>query len=130
MRERFNGSAQTLGLTLAQTRALLHLARNEGASQVALARLLEVQPITLLKHIDRLAEKGLVRREPHPHDRRAQQLFLTDAATPLLEQMVALGADLTDSAVAGFSETERQALVHALQRVKHNLASDGGRDDH
>ena len=123
LRERFNDTAQSLGLTLAQGRALLHLARHQGASQVALAQMLEIQPITLLRQIDRLEEAGLVARRPNPSDRRAQQLNLTEHGTALIAEIVALGQTLTDVAMAGLSGTERNRLFDMLGRIKANLSA-------
>lgn len=122
LREQFNDTAQSVGLTLAQARTLLHLARNEGSSQVFLAQILEVQPITLLRQIDRLEEAGLVRRQINPADRRAQQLYLTPAAEPLLETISELGGALTDHAFAGFSNERRALALALLKEIKNNLA--------
>ncbi len=126
LRERFNDTARSLGLTLAQARSLLHLSRNEGISQVALARLLEIQPITLLRQLDRLEEAGLIERRPHPSDRRAQQLYLTPAAGHLLKEIGRLGRDLAARAFSGLSEAELQAIAAGLNRVKDNLSGEAG----
>jgi MarR family transcriptional regulator for hemolysin len=129
LRERFNDTANAFGLTLAQGRALVHLARNQGTSQVALAQLLEVQPITLLRLIDRLEESGLVERRPNPHDRRAQQLYLTPAADRLLEEINLLGSSLTDTAMAGLGARDRERLITLLGRVKRNLLEPASETD-
>jgi MarR family transcriptional regulator for hemolysin len=121
LRERFNETANAFGLTLAQGRALVHLARSQGTSQVALAQSLEVQPITLLRLIDRLEESGLVERRPNPNDRRAQQLYLTAKADKLLEEINLLGSSLTETAMAGLAARDRERLITLLGRVKRNL---------
>ena len=77
LRRNFNRRAQELGLTQAQWQALAHLSRKQGINQACLADLLEVQPITLARLIDRLAAAGWVERRPDPADRRAQRLYLT-----------------------------------------------------
>jgi DNA-binding MarR family transcriptional regulator len=123
LRERFNDTAQSLGLTLAQGRALLHLARNEGVSQVALAQTLEIAPITLLRQIDRLEEAGLVTRRPNPSDRRAQQLYLTGNGAALIAEITTLGQTLTDVAMTGLSPTDRSRLFELLGRIKRNLTT-------
>ena len=122
LREQFNQTAQVLGLTQAQARALVHLNRNEGISQTALAQLLEIQPITLLRQIDRLAEAGLVQRRPNPADRRAQQLYLTAEAGDLMQDITRLGTTLTDAAFADFSTDDRELAISLLQQIKRNLA--------
>lgn len=123
LREQFNDTAQSVGLTLAQARTLLQLARNEGVSQVSLAQILEVQPITLLRQIDKLEEAGLVERRVNPADRRAQQLFLKPAAEPLLVNIGILGGALMDRAFTGFTDERRALVLGLLKEVKENLAA-------
>ncbi len=80
MRKRFEQNARDLGLTRSTCAVLAHLARNEGIQQSALADILEIEPITLTRLLDRLEEMGLVERRQHPIDRRIRLLCLTDAA--------------------------------------------------
>ena len=95
------------------------LSRNEGINQGGLAELLEVEPITLCRMVDRLQEAGLVERRPDPADRRAWRIHLTDEARPLLDQLRAIG---NESAMEGLRADERAALNDHLQRVRENLA--------
>ena len=78
MRTYVDQRAREHGMTRAQWGALARLERQEGMSQAEMAEALEVQPITLLRLVDRLCEQNLVERRPHPHDRRANRLYLTD----------------------------------------------------
>jgi DNA-binding MarR family transcriptional regulator len=80
MRRAFQQRLEDGALTPAQGRALVYISRHEGIRQVDLAKLLEVQPITLARLVDQLAESGVVERRPDPADRRAYQVFLTPAA--------------------------------------------------
>ena len=122
LRENFRTTTPELGLTLAQARVLLHLSRNEGISQVALSAILEIQPITLLRQIDRLEKAGLLERRAHPSDRRAQQLYLTPRSQPLLQKIFAMSAELQDQVMAGLNKTERTQLIASLIRIKSNLS--------
>lgn len=110
------------GLTQAQWGALARLSRHQGLNQVGLADLLEVQPITVARLVDKLATLGLVERRPDPKDRRAQQLFLTDKAQPLLDQMWEAGDEILDAAYSGFSEQERHDFIEMMIRMRANLA--------
>lgn len=110
------------GLTQAQWGALAHLSRHQGLNQVGLVDLLEVQPITVARLIDKLVALGVVERRPDPNDRRAQQLFLTGRAQPLLDQMWEAGDEILDHAYAGFTEEERMQCVEMLVRMRNNLA--------
>ena len=122
LRENFRITAPELGLTLAQARVLVHLSRNEGISQVALSSILEIQPITLLRQIDRLEKAQLLERRAHPTDRRAQQLYLTPRSRPLVQRIFERSAQDQERVMAGLSAVERAQLQAWLARIKANLA--------
>jgi MarR family transcriptional regulator, transcriptional regulator for hemolysin len=121
LRRDFDRRARSLGLTRAQWSVLAHLMRNEGSNQAMVADTLELEPITLVRLLDRLEAAGWVERRPDPNDRRARQLFLTPKARPVLEQLMALAAETRALALAGFSEPEREILIEALIKVRANL---------
>jgi DNA-binding MarR family transcriptional regulator len=125
MRRDFERRARSLGLTRAQWQAMFHLARNEGCNQSTLADLLEVEPITLARLIDRLELSGLVQRRADPTDRRARLLFLGERAHPLLEQLRTVGAETREIALAGMTDDERNLLMTLLTKMRANLS---GRD--
>lgn len=121
MRKRFEQHARDLGLTRAQWQTLAYLARNEGVSQCGLAEMLEVEPITLGRTIDRLEAQGLVERRPHERDRRVWLLFLREAARPLLDVMAPISEATRVEALAGVSEADREALMRVLEAARANL---------
>lgn len=120
-RQAFNHRAASLGLSLAQWRVLAVLSRQQGMNQVRLAEMLEIQPMTLVRQIDRLEALGLVTRSPDPDDRRASRLVLTEAAQPLIAHMRRIADQLWNEALADFSAEEREALHAVLHRVKAGL---------
>lgn len=123
LRRNFNRRAQHLGLTQAQWRALVFLARNEGCNQVALADMLEVQPITLGRLLDRLQAAAFIERRPDPTDRRAFRLYLTEKAQPVLARIWELGAETREDAMAGLPRETREILAAALGTLRANLLS-------
>jgi DNA-binding MarR family transcriptional regulator len=123
MRRRFDERARLMGATRAQWRTLGMLSRNEGVNQGALADLLEVEPITLCRMIDRLEESGLVERRRDPSDRRAWQLFLTDKSKPILDDLRAMAEELFDQVLLGIDETDRAVLGKSLERMRTNLTT-------
>ncbi|WP_375397885.1 MarR family winged helix-turn-helix transcriptional regulator [uncultured Sphingomonas sp.] len=123
MRKRFNERARLAGATREQWRTLKMLSRNQGMNQGALADLLEVEPITLCRMIDRLEESGLVERRRDPADRRAWQLFLTDRSRPMLDDLHVIGEHLFEQALAGLDEAERARLGASLTQVRDNLST-------
>jgi MarR family transcriptional regulator, transcriptional regulator for hemolysin len=111
-----------VGLTRSQCRILSYLARHEGINQAGLAELLEIKPMTLVRQIDRLEQEGWVERRPHPTDRRARRLMLTDKARPLLARILELSSEVRREAFARLSDEEGRHLVELLRRVHGNLA--------
>jgi MarR family transcriptional regulator, organic hydroperoxide resistance regulator len=69
----------------------------------------------------RMAAAGLLRREPHPSDRRLVRLLLTDRGRDLEKAIDEETRRLTERALATFSTAERTALVAALTRIRRNL---------
>jgi len=123
MRRRFDERAREIGATRAQWRTLTTLSRHEGINQGALADLLEVEPITLCRMIDRLEESDLVERRRDPADRRAWQLFLTDKARPMLDRLRLMADDLFEQMLDGLPQGERDTLNHSLDTIRGNLAA-------
>jgi MarR family transcriptional regulator, transcriptional regulator for hemolysin len=113
--------ASQFGITRAQWVVLVRLDRFEGLKQAELAEMLDLQPITLTRLLDRLAEGDLIERRPDPNDRRAKLLFLTPKAKPLLEQLGALGEELMTTALAGVEREHIEMMVAKLAIVKENL---------
>ena len=85
--QRFEQHAVALGLTLAQCKALMRLADCEGVSQVRLSELTDLDPMTLVRILDRMESEGWLERRKDPHDRRVHCLYLTSKAKPLLEDI-------------------------------------------
>lgn len=113
--------AAEIGLTRAQWQVLAHLARDEGMNQTSLAHLLDVEPITLGRLVDRLEGMGFVERRSDPRDRRQRNLFLTAQAWPELARIRALGAEVREEALGGIAQAERHRLMATLAAIKTNL---------
>lgn len=122
MRRRFDERARVIGLTRAQWRTLVVLSRNEGSNQGKLAELLDVEPITLCRMVDRLEEAGHVERRRDPADRRAWQIYLTTAARPLLDDIRIIADAVFEDAMAGLDEAARERLYGALSVIRTNLS--------
>lgn len=123
MRARFDERAQNLGLTRAQWRVLVHLAGREGLNQSSLAEILELDTVTLGRHIDRLERDGWLERRSDPEDRRAWRLYLTAASRPTLEKMEAVATDTIAAAMQDIDDQLRSELIRALSQIKTNLGA-------
>jgi len=126
LRKRFDQRARSLGLTRAQYHLLAHLARKEGINQAGLAEILEIEPITLTRLVDRMEAGAWLERRADPEDRRARTLFLTDKARAVFRRMRMIASSLHDEALRGFPPEERERLLDALARARGNLCDLAG----
>jgi MarR family transcriptional regulator, transcriptional regulator for hemolysin len=113
--------ARQHGMTRAQWAVLLKLERYEGLNQSDLAEYLDIQPITLTRLVDRLCDSGLIERRPDPNDRRANRLYLTPAARPLLERISAQVEVLAEEVLAGIDPSAIDAVLSQLGIARKNL---------
>jgi DNA-binding MarR family transcriptional regulator len=122
MRREFDARARDIGVTRPQWQVLTVLRRNEGVNQGGLADLLEVEPITVCRMVDRLQEADLVERRADPADRRSWRLFLTAKAQGLLGQLRPFADDMIEEALLGVSEADRAVLRQSLEQMRQNLS--------
>lgn len=124
MRKRFDAAAREYNVTGTQWRVLLSIQRFPAITQGQLAELLDVEPITTCRMVDRLAQAGLVERRSNPDDRRVWNLHMTEAALPLVEKVRGVGSDVIGQALAGFTDEEKATLTSLMDRLKANLLDD------
>jgi MarR family transcriptional regulator for hemolysin len=113
--------ARQFGISRAQWAVLVRIDRHEGLKQTELADMLDLQPITLTRLLDRLSDNGLIERRADPTDRRANRLYLKPAAKPLLERLADLGDDMMETVLDGVSMTSVERMLKELGAVKDNL---------
>ncbi|CAO3427407.1 MarR family winged helix-turn-helix transcriptional regulator [Azospirillum endophyticum] len=123
LRKRFEQRARHLGLTRSQWQVLAYLSTCEGIHQGGLADYLDLEPITLVRLLDRLEAIGLIERRLHPSDRRQRLLYLTDKARPLLGTARELGNITRAEALEGLSPEECETLIRLLNTMKSNLVA-------
>lgn len=122
IRRRFQARSADLGLTPAQWRLLVAVLREERPTQARIAERLEIEPISVSRLVDRMAEAGWVRRTTDPADRRIRIVELTGMAQAARGTMVARLAGVVDEAFAGFTEAERRQTLALLTRLAANLS--------
>jgi MarR family transcriptional regulator, transcriptional regulator for hemolysin len=121
--KRFDQKARVLGLTRAQCQVLFRLVVHEGLNQARIAEILEIEPISLARLIDRMEEAGWVERRPDTADRRARLLYLTAKAKPVIDRMIEVGLATRAEALAGLSGANREKLLDLLLQVRGNLSA-------
>jgi DNA-binding MarR family transcriptional regulator len=120
--------AREHGMTRAQWGLLVRLERQEGMTQAEMAEALEIQPISLVRLVDRLCDHKLVERRPHESDRRANRLYLTPKGRTALQGLVPLGREISAEVLTAVGDREANALLQQLLRIKANIRGAAARE--
>ena len=123
IRTRADQRARCYGMTRAQWMILVWLERQPGMSQNELATIMEVEPITVGRLVDRLEKRSFVERRPDASDRRIWRLHLTEAAGPMLEEIAKVRADINAVLVAGIPDAALQTTIDSLLQMKANISA-------
>jgi MarR family transcriptional regulator, transcriptional regulator for hemolysin len=123
IKRRFERRARQMGLLITRQQAavVLNIASHEGVSQAEVATWLGIEPIALVRMLDKLHEEGLVERRSHPTDRRVRTLWLTPAAGPVVERILAINEAIRQEAFVGLPPKTRDAMINVLGQIKDNL---------
>jgi len=131
IKRRFERRARQMGLPITRQQAavVLNIAGNEGVSQSEVATWLGIEPIALVRMLDKLHEEGLVERRAHPTDRRVRTLWLTPAARPVVTQIIGINEAIREEAFAGMAAPARDSVIDILDGVKGSLVLREEEDD-
>jgi MarR family transcriptional regulator for hemolysin len=121
LRTRFDARARALGLTRAQWTMMMSVRTREGATQSEIASGLEINTVTAGRIIDRLEASGWIERRPDPVDRRANRLYLTADAAPMLARLSNIGREEESVTLKGLTEEELATLAGMLDRIIGNM---------
>jgi MarR family transcriptional regulator, transcriptional regulator for hemolysin len=121
LRNYIDHRAKARGTTRAQWIVLFRLRQQEGLSQVDLADVLELQPISLVRLLDRLVEHGLLERRHDPKDRRANRLFLTASGRQLVDDLDSLRDSIASEVLQGLPDAAIKTSLKALQDIKERI---------
>jgi DNA-binding MarR family transcriptional regulator len=121
LRNYIDHRAKERGTTRAQWIVLFRLRQNEGLSQVDLADVLELQPISLVRLLDRLVEHGLLERRHDPKDRRANRLFLTAKGKKLVNDLDSLRDAIATDVLRELPDGALQTSLETLRAVKDRI---------
>ena len=121
LRHEADRRASTQGLTRAQWVILFWLSRQPGLSQKELSELLEVEPITVARLIDRLESRGLVERRPDARGRRIWRLHLLPPAEPVLAAMQIERAAIHRMATTHIDTETEATMIEGLRKMKATI---------
>jgi MarR family transcriptional regulator, transcriptional regulator for hemolysin len=123
LRNYIDHRAKARGTTRAQWIVLFRLRQQEGLSQVDLADVLELQPISLVRLLDRLVEHGLLERRPDPKDRRANRLFLTPGGRQLVDDLDSLRDSIATDVLHDIAPKAIESSLETLRDIKERIKS-------
>ncbi|MBI1418955.1 MAG: MarR family transcriptional regulator [Limimaricola sp.] len=123
LRKRFEVHGRALGLSSAQWRLLVRLTREGRATQARLAELMEVEPISVSRLVNRMEEAGWVTREADPLDKRIRLVVPTAKTEAAFADIKSVATTVYDEAMAGLSLEDRRRLVAGLDLVLENLSA-------
>jgi MarR family transcriptional regulator for hemolysin len=121
LRNYIDHRAKGRGTTRAQWIVLFRLRQQEGLSQVDLAEVLELQPISLVRLLDRLVEHGLLERRHDPRDRRANRLFLTTSGRQLVDDLDSLRDSIASDVLREIPDNAIETSLQTLQDIKDHI---------
>jgi DNA-binding MarR family transcriptional regulator len=110
--------ARQHGTTRAQWGVLARLRRQEGLNQAALAELMDLQPISLARLLDRLQDRNLIERREDPADRRAYRLHLTPEGRTLVDDLDAVRTEIAQEVLGGVDDDSIRAALGALAAIR------------
>jgi len=130
LRNYIDQRAKTRGTTRAQWIVVYLLRQQEGLSQVDLADMLELQPISLVRLLDRLVEHGLLERRHDPKDRRANRLFLTAKGRRLVDDLDSLRDEIATDVMRGLTDEAIQTSLVTLRDIKDRIKASSDPSGH
>jgi len=122
LRRRFEARVSQHGLSAAQWRLLVQLKKGEGIPQARLAALLEIEPISVSRLLDRMEEGGWIERRPDPADRRVRNVHPTGRTREMFNEIRAVAGEIYAEALNGLSPASQEAVLEGLRIITENLA--------
>jgi len=124
-KNRFNQIIKKYGISPEQWSVLFRVVEhNGGISQKALADSTYKDQGNLTRMVDKLIEKGYIKREADVDDRRAIRLFATEKSIALAKVVAPLSSSHNENMTIGFSHEEKATLITLLNKVYHNIQKD------
>jgi DNA-binding MarR family transcriptional regulator len=101
---------------------MVRVAKEQGVAQARLAELLEIEPISVSRLVDRMEEGGWIERRADAADRRVRMIFPTAKASAAYAEVKILAGEVYEDSLAGVSPEDRRVLIKGLEAMAENLA--------
>jgi DNA-binding MarR family transcriptional regulator len=108
-----------LGITTVQYAALQMIQEVPGIDQASLSSMIAFDKTTIVKVLDRLAEKGLITRTRSQTDRRSNLLHVTDGGEALLRRINEMLERIEERILAPLSKSSQREFLEMLTQLVH-----------
>ena len=112
--------AAGIGFSPGQFPVLIELWAEDGLTQKQLLERVDIEQATMANTLSRMERDGLIERRPHPNDRRAQLVFLTERASAMQAEAVEAAMAADQDLFRGFRTFERELLLEYIRRLIDN----------
>ncbi|ENN84490.1 putative transcriptional regulator protein [Rhizobium freirei PRF 81] len=112
--------ANKLGFSPGQFPILLELWSEDGLTQKQLLERVDIEQATMANTLSRMERDGLVERRPHPSDKRAQLVFLTEKAAAMEAEAIEAAMAVDSDVLRNFRNFERELLLEYIRRILEN----------
>jgi len=125
----FQLRAAALGFSPGQFPILIELWSQDGLTQRDLVAKLQIEQATIANTLTRMERDGLIERRPHPKDKRAQLLFLTEKGRGIETEAKAASREADDALFVGFRRFERELMLEYIRLAIDNARKLGDEAD-
>jgi DNA-binding MarR family transcriptional regulator len=112
--------ASELGFSPGQFPVLIELWNEDGLTQREILDRLEIEQATLANTLQRMERDGLIRREPHPRDKRAVRNFLTDKGRTIETKAMTAAEEADQALFKGFRHFEKELMLEYMRLAIDN----------
>ena len=123
VRKRFEEQSAEFGLSSAAWRMMVNVCKEGCAAQSRFADLLEIEPISVSRLLDRMELQGWITRDNDPKDRRVRLVLPTQKALDAFNHIKSIADEVYADALQGLGEAERLALMTGLSLIVSNLSN-------
>lgn len=107
--------AARLGFSPGQFPILIELWNEEGLTQKQLLDRVDIEQATMANTLARMERDGLIERRPHPKDKRAQLVFLTEKARAMQDEAMSTAAEADEALFKGFRRFEKELMLEYIR---------------
>ena len=123
LRAAFDAKVRERNMTLPRARVFFTLNKKDGINQRELADRLELETPTLVRILDAMEGQGFVERRVAGSDRRAKEIYMTDAGRIVAHEVEDLAEDVRGQIIAGIPETDLKTTLNVIRAMQANLAA-------